>query len=104
MVVILVDIDDAAERLAAGDKPYEYKTEDSKFRILGPACGFGADSLRIYREQGTYAENITEANNLAQARGLTITGVWFVKQPQAHERMATQAERDKVNLIVRNTQ
>lgn len=104
MLVILVDMDEAEKRLAAGEKPYEYKTEDSKFRILGPACGFGADSLRIYREQGTYAENMAEANTLASARSLTITGIWFVKQPQVQERMATQAERDRVNLMVQNNQ
>lgn len=98
MLVILVDINDALERLAAGEKPYEYKTEDSKFRLLGPACGFGTDSLRIYREQGAYAENIVEAQGLASARNLTITGIWFVKHSQ--ERMATQAERDKVNSMV----
>lgn len=98
MLVILVDIDEALARLAAGEKPYEYKTEDSKFRLLGPACGFGMDSLRIYREQGAYAENIDEAQGLASAKSLTITGIWFVKHSQ--ERMATQAERDKVNSIV----
>lgn len=98
MLVILVDIDEAFTRLAAGEAPYEYKTEDSKLRILGPACGFGTDSLRIYREQGKYAENIAEAQGLASARSLTITGVWFVKQ--SPERMATQAERDKVNSMV----
>lgn len=79
MVITLVDIEDAAVRLTAGEQPYEYETEDPKFRILGPACGFGADSLRIYRKQGKYAENIAEARTMAQAKSLSITGIWFVK-------------------------
>lgn len=81
MRTILVDIDDAVERLAAGEQAYEYKTEDPRLRLLGPACGFGADCLRIYREQGEYAESIEEAQEMARAKSLTVTGIWFVKQP-----------------------
>ncbi|MBS1787068.1 MAG: hypothetical protein JST85_05065 [Acidobacteria bacterium] len=81
MLVILLDMDDAIKRFAAGEKAYEYKTEDPKLRLLGPACGFGRDTLRMYREQGLYAEDIAEAEDLASARKLTITGVWFVKPP-----------------------
>ncbi len=80
MLITLVDIDDAAERLAAGEQPYEYKTEDSKLRILGPACGFGAEILQIYRKNGQYAESIAEAQGMASSKSLTVTGVWFVKQ------------------------
>jgi hypothetical protein len=82
MLITLVDIDDAVERLAAGEQAYEYKTEDPKLRILGPACGFGADCLRIYREQGQYAESIAEAQDMARAKSLTVMGVWFVKPPR----------------------
>jgi len=81
MLITLVDIEDAAARLAAGEQPCEYETDDPKIRILGPACGYGADSLRLYREQGKYAENIAEAQAMATARSLTITGIWFVKRP-----------------------
>jgi hypothetical protein len=82
MLITLIDLDDAVERLAAGEQAYEYKTEDPKLRILGPACGFGADCLRIYREHGQYAESIAEAQDMAHAKSLTVTGVWFVKQPR----------------------
>lgn len=81
MTITLIDINDALVRLAAGEQAYEYETEDPGVRILGPACGFGAGSLQIYRNEGKYAEGITEAQALAQARSLTITGVWFVKHP-----------------------
>jgi hypothetical protein len=80
MLLTLIDLDDAVERLSSGEQAYEYKTEDPKLRILGPACGFGADCLQIYREQGQYAESIAEAQDMARAKSLTVTGVWFVKQ------------------------
>jgi len=80
MLLTLIDLDNAAERLASGEQAYEYKTEDPRLRILGPACGFGADCLQIYRRQGQYAESIAEAQDMARAKNLTVTGVWFVKQ------------------------
>jgi len=82
MRLTLVDLDDAVERQASGQQAYEYKTEDPKLCILGPACGFGADCLQIYRGQGQYAESIAEAQEMARAKSLTVTGVWFVKQPR----------------------
>jgi hypothetical protein len=82
MLITLVDIDDAVERLAAGEQAYEYKTEDPRLRLLGPACGFGADCLKTYRKKGEYAESITEAQDMAHAKNLTVTGIWFVKPPQ----------------------
>lgn len=82
MLVTLVDLNDAEERMAAGEHAYEYKTEDPRLRILGPACGFGADCLQIYREQGQYAESIAEAQAMARTKSLTVTGVWFVKPPR----------------------
>lgn len=84
MLITLIDIDDAGERLAAGEQAYEYQTEDTKLHILGPACGFGAGSLQIYRQQGQYAESIAEAQEMAHAKNLTVTGVWFVKPPRIH--------------------
>lgn len=80
MLITLVNLDEAVERLVAGEEPYEYKTEDPKLRILGPACGFGAEILRIYRENGQYAESIDEAQGMARSKSLTVTGVWFVKR------------------------
>lgn len=82
MLTILIDIEEAAGWIAAGEQAYEYKTEDPRLRILGPACGFGMDCLQIYREHGQYAESIAEAQDMARAKNLTVTGVWFVKQPR----------------------
>ena len=79
MVISLVDIEEARARLASGEQVYEFKTSDPKLRILGPACGFGADCLQSYRKKGLYAENIEEAHGMAHAKSATITGVWFVK-------------------------
>lgn len=82
MVVVLLDIEEAKERLATGDQPYEFKTGNPEVRIFGPACGFGADCLQRYRQDGMYRENFAEAQDLAQARSTTVTGIWFVKQAQ----------------------
>lgn len=79
MVISLVDIEEAIARLASGEQPYEFKTSDPKLRILGPACGFGADCLQRYRKDGLYAESIEEAQDMAHAKSATILGVWFVK-------------------------
>jgi hypothetical protein len=80
MVISLVNIEEAGKRMASGEHAYEFKTSDSKLRILGPACGFGADCLQRYRRDGLYAESMEEAQNMAHAKNATITGVWFVKQ------------------------
>jgi hypothetical protein len=80
LIVILVDLEQACERLAAGEDAYEYQTEDQALRILGPACGFGADYLRRLRNDGLYAESLDEAHALALARNVILTGVWFVKR------------------------
>lgn len=80
MMVTLVDIDQAGERLAAGEPVYEFQTGDLKLRLLGPACGFGAEYLRRLRKEGLYAESIEEAGEMARVRGTTITGIWFVKR------------------------
>ena len=80
MVISLVDLGEAGERLAAGEQAYEFKTNNPKLRILGPACGFGADCLQRYRKDGRYAESIEEAHSMAHAKNAMIIGVWFVKQ------------------------
>jgi hypothetical protein len=79
MIVTLVDIEKAEDLLAAGEQAYEFQTGDSRLRILGPACGFGADYLKRLRKEGLYAESVEEACEMARARDVTITGIWFVK-------------------------
>ena len=80
MTVTLVDIEKAGEQLAAGEQPYEFQTGDPKLRILGPACGFGAQLLQRLRREGFYAESLEEAGEMARAKNATITGIWFVKR------------------------
>lgn len=75
----LVDIEDARGRLASGEKPYAFEISD-RVTMVGPACGFGADYLRQLRTEGRYAESVEEANQIADARGATLTGIWFVKR------------------------
>lgn len=78
MITSLVDIEDARARLASGDRPYAFETSDDTM-IAGPACGYGEDYLKILRTEGRYSESIEEATQIADRRGATITGVWFVK-------------------------
>ena len=79
MTVILVNLEQACERMDEGEDAYEYQTEDHALRILGPACGFGAHYLQRLRTDGLYAESLAEAHEQARARNVAITGVWFVK-------------------------
>jgi hypothetical protein len=79
MIISLVEIVEARERLASGEHAYEFKTNNSKLRILGPDCDFGTDGLPRYRRDGLYAESIEEADEPAQAKSAMIRGVWFVK-------------------------
>jgi hypothetical protein len=46
MIIDLIDLSEASERLDAGEQAYEYQTDNKALRLLGPACGFGADYLR----------------------------------------------------------
>jgi hypothetical protein len=80
MVVTLIDLAEASDRLDAGEQAYEYQTNDKALRLLGPACGFGAEYLRRLRSEGLYAENLEEATSHALRRNVTLTGVWFVKR------------------------
>jgi hypothetical protein len=80
MFVTLIDLAEAGERLEAGEQAYEYQTDNNALRILGPACGFGADYLRRLRGEGLYAETLKEATAHAQTRNASLTGVWFVKR------------------------
>jgi hypothetical protein len=79
MITSLVDIEEARGRLASGEQPYAFQVSDH-VTVLGPACGFGADYLRRLRTEGRYAESFEEATLAADARGATITGIWFVKR------------------------
>ena len=79
MMTSLVDIEDARGRLASGEQPYAFEISDSITKV-GPACGFGADYLGHLRKEGRYAETFEEASQIADARGATIVGIWFVKR------------------------
>jgi hypothetical protein len=79
MVVTLIDLAEAGERLEAGEQAYEFQTDDKRLRMLGPACGFGADYLRRLRSEGLYAETLEEATEHAHNKNVALTGVWFVK-------------------------
>jgi len=79
MMTSLVDIEDARGRLASGEQPYAFEISD-RVTMVGPACGFGTDYLRHLRTEGRYAESFEEANQIADARGATIIGIWFVKR------------------------
>ena len=78
MMTSLVDIEDARGRLASGERPYAFEISD-RVTMVGPACGFGPDYLSHLRTEGRYAETVEEASQLADARGATIIGIWFVK-------------------------
>jgi len=78
MMTNLVDIEDARGRLASGEQPYAFEISD-RVTMVGPACGFGKDYLRHLQTEGRYAANFEEATQLADARGATIIGIWFVK-------------------------
>lgn len=78
MMTSLVDIAQAASRIASGEQAYAFEISDC-ITMVGPACGFGTDYLRHLRTEGRYAETLEEATLVADARGATITGIWFVK-------------------------
>ncbi len=78
MMTRLVDLEEAKARLASGEPVYAFQISDNS-TILGPACRFGADYLRNMRNAGHYAESFEEASQITDARGATITGIWFVK-------------------------
>jgi hypothetical protein len=80
MKISLTEIEEAGARLAAGERPYEFKTSDPALRITGPASGFGAEYLERCRQKGLYADTLEEAQAIARARNVTITGVWFIKR------------------------
>lgn len=78
MLTSLVNIEDAIGRLAAGEQPYAFEMSDH-ITMVGPACGYGPDYLRHLRTEGRYAESIEEATLIADSRGVSVTGIWFVK-------------------------
>ena len=77
MMTRLVDIEDARGRLAAGEQPYAFEMND-RTTMVGPACGYGTEYLKYLRTQGRYAESLEEASAIADRRGATLTGIWFL--------------------------
>jgi hypothetical protein len=49
MPITLIDLAEASKRLDADEQAYERQTDYNALRILGPACGFGADYPRRLR-------------------------------------------------------
>ena len=80
----LIDLEDARGRLAAGQQPYAFETSD-RMMMAGPACGYGAEYLKHLRTQGRYAESVEEASRMADQRGATVTGIWFVNESRQTE-------------------
>ena len=78
----LVDTEDARGRLAAGEQPYAFEMSD-RITMVGPACGYGTEYLKYLRTQGRYAESVEEASAIADRRGATLTGIWFVNSSLA---------------------
>jgi hypothetical protein len=78
MMTSLVDVANAAGRLASGEQPYAFEMSD-RVTMVGPACGYGTDYLRHLKTEGRFAETFEEATRIADARGATIIGIWFVK-------------------------
>jgi len=78
----LVDLEDARGRLAAGEQPYAFEMSD-RTTMVGPACGYGTEYLKYLRTQGRYAESVEEASAIADRRGATLTGIWFVNSSLA---------------------
>ncbi len=83
MMTTLVNTKDAKARLDSGEQPYAFEVSD-RTTMVGPACGFGTDYLSHLQTEGRYAESFDEALRIAEARGATIVGIWFVK-PQRQE-------------------
>jgi hypothetical protein len=79
MITNLVDLGDAGTRLASGEQPYAFEMSD-QITMVGPACGYGEDYLKHLRTEGRYAESVEEATLIANQRGVTITGIWFIKR------------------------
>ncbi len=78
MITNLVDVEEARARLDSGESPYAFQISD-RSTMLGPACRFGPDYLQNLRNEGRYAESLEEAVRITEARGVTVTGIWFVK-------------------------
>ena len=79
MMTSLVDVEDARIRLADGEEAYGFQVGEL-FTMLGPACRFGAEYLQNLRTEGRYAESLEEATQIADLKGASITGIWFVKR------------------------
>ena len=84
MLATLIDIEDAKGRLAAGERPYAFEMSD-RATVAGPACGYGTEYLKYLRTQERYAESAQEAREIADRRGATLIGIWFVSESRRTE-------------------
>ncbi len=78
MFIETVSNDEARRWIAAGRKPYEFKTKDP---ARGPIFGPGYDDvgeLHRARRSNRYAESLEAAQACAQAAGTAIEGVTFL--------------------------
>ena len=90
----LVNLANAAGPLATGEQPYAFETSD-RLTMVGPACVCGTDYLRHLKTEGRYAETFEAAIPVADARGATITGIWFVKTITGAERGSIEYRDDR---------
>ncbi len=78
MFIETVSNTEARRWIAAGRKPYEFKTKDaSKGPIFGPGYDDHAALNRAQRES-RYAESLEAAEHCAQLAGTVIEGVTFL--------------------------
>ena len=60
MLITLVDIDEAVERLVAGEQPYEYKTEDPSFASLDPPADLALRSCEFIGKMDSTPKALTK--------------------------------------------
>ncbi len=78
MFIETVSNDEARRWIAAGRKPYEFKTKDvSKGPIFGPGYDDHPALNRAKHEQ-RYAESLEAAQQCAKLAGTVIEGVTFL--------------------------
>ncbi len=78
MFIESVSNDEAKRWIAAGRKPYEFKTKDP---AKGPIFGPGYDDpgeLNRARKSNRYAETLEAAQQCARSAGTAIDGVTFL--------------------------
>ncbi len=78
MFIETVSNDEARRWIAAGRKPYEFKTKDhSKGPIFGPGYD-DQPALNRARRENRYAESLEAAEQCAKLAGTAIDGVTFL--------------------------